>query len=241
MEIRGFTIQYSKRKAKKHRDEEKISHQKVNNLQAIAEKTRPHDRNIILKLQRVRSRLKKITLTKTKGAILRSKVRWHEEGERNTKYFYNLEKRHHALKTVSKLKVGENSYIEDIFEILEEEKNFYELLYRSSNINCKKFKNSPFFNPENVTALSEEEKETCEGLVNVEECTNALKDFSNNKTPGTDGLPAEFYRFFWPDICSDLQASYNYAFQHGTLSISQKRGIISLIPKKTRIKRSWKI
>ena len=235
MEIRGFTIQYSKRKAKKHRDEEKILHQKVNNPQANAEEN-PHDRNIILELQSVRSRLKKITLTKTKGAILRSKVRGHEEGERNTKYFYNLEKRHHALKTVSKLKVGENSYIEDQFEILEEEKNFYELLYRSNNINCKKFKNSPFFNPENVTALSEEEKETCEGLVNEEECINALKDFSNNKTPGTDGLPAEFYRFFWPYICLDLQASYNYAFQHGTLSISQKRGIISLIPKKNKDK-----
>ena len=62
----------------------------------------------------------------------------------------------------------------------------------------------------------------CEGLVNEEECTNALKDFSNNKTPGTDGLPAEFYRFFWPDICFDLLASYNYAFQHGTLSFKPK-------------------
>jgi len=51
-------------------------------------------------------------LTKTNGAILRSKVRWHE-GERNTKYFYSLEKRHHDIKTVSKLKVGENCYTED--------------------------------------------------------------------------------------------------------------------------------
>ena len=93
-----------------------------------------------------------------------------------------------------------------------------------------------FFIPENVTALSEEEKNSCEGLVNVEECKNALKDFDNNKTPGTDGLPAEFYRFFWPDICHDLVASYNFAFQCGTLSISQRRGIISLIPKKSKDK-----
>ena len=49
MEIRGFTIQYSKRKAKKHRDEEKILYQEVNTLQAKAEKN-PHDRNIILEL-----------------------------------------------------------------------------------------------------------------------------------------------------------------------------------------------
>ena len=122
MAIRGFTIKYSKRKAKKHRDEEKLLHKKVNDLQARAENN-PHNRNILLELQRARSQLKKIMLTKTKGAILRSKVRWHKEGERNTKYFYSLEKRHHDIKTVSKLKVGENCYTEDQFEILEEEKS----------------------------------------------------------------------------------------------------------------------
>ena len=107
MEIRGFTIKYSKRKAKKYRDGEKLLHKKVNDLQVRAENN-PHNRNIILELQRASwSRLKQIMLTKTKGAILRSKVRWHEEGERNTIYFYSLEKRHHDIKTVSKLKVRE--------------------------------------------------------------------------------------------------------------------------------------
>ena len=102
-------------------------------------------------------------LIKTKGAILRSKVTWHEQRERNTKYFYGLEKCHHDIKTVSKLKVGKHSYIEDQFKILEEEKKFYESLYCSNNINDNKFKNSPFFNPENVTALTEEERKACEG------------------------------------------------------------------------------
>lgn len=73
-------------------------------------------------------------------------------------------------------------------------------------------------------------------MVNEEECKNALKDFDKNKTPGTDGLPAEFYRFFWPDIYQDLLASYNFASQHGMLSISQRRGIISLVPKKSKDK-----
>ena len=77
---------------------------------------------------------------------------------------------------------------------------------------------------------------SCEGLINEVECTSALRDFNSNKTPGTDGLPAEFYRFFWPDICHDLIASYNYAFQHGTMPISQRRGIISLTPKKGKDK-----
>ena len=80
-----FTIKCSKRKGKKHWDEEKLQNKKVNNLQAWAENN-PHNRNILLKLQRARSQLKKIMLTKTKAVILRSKVRRHEEGERNTKY-----------------------------------------------------------------------------------------------------------------------------------------------------------
>ena len=143
MEIRGFTLQYSKRKAKTSRDEEKYLYKKVNDLQANAEKN-PHDKSAILELQLARARLRKITLIKTKGAILRSKARWHEEGERNTKYFFSLEKRNHDNKTITKIKIGEDSYIEDQFEILEEQKNFYESLYRSSNINSKNFENSPF-------------------------------------------------------------------------------------------------
>ena len=32
---------------------------------------------------------------RTKGAILKSQSRWYNEGEKNTKYFLNLGKRHH--------------------------------------------------------------------------------------------------------------------------------------------------
>ena len=174
MEIRGFTRQYSKRKAKKCRDEEKSLHRKVKDLQAKVENN-PHDNNTKLELNLARTRLKKIMVLKTKGTILRSKARWHEQGERNAKHFYNLEKRQRDIKTVSKLKVGEDSYIDDQFEILEAEKVFYELLFRSSNTNTKNLENSQFFNPENVTALGEDEKKSCEGLINKEECAKRSK------------------------------------------------------------------
>ena len=53
-----------------------------------------------------------------------------------------------------------------------------------------------------------------------------------NKTPGSDGLPAEFYKVFWNDIADLLLKSLNYAHQTGELSVTQRRGIIKLIPKK---------
>ena len=73
-------------------------------------------------------------------------------------------------------------------------------------------------------------------MISKEECFTALKEFKGNKTPGTDGLSAEFYKYFWPELGADMTASFNYAFQTGSLSISQKRGIISLIPKKNKDK-----
>ena len=76
---------------------------------------------------------------KTKGAILRSKARWHEHGEHNTRFFVDLEKRNHSTKTVTKLKIGDNKYVNDKFAILEEEKCFYEALYKSQSIDNDTF------------------------------------------------------------------------------------------------------
>lgn len=53
-----------------------------------------------------------------------------------------------------------------------------------------------------------------------------------NKTPGSDGLPAEFYKVFWNDISDLFLNSINYAYRIGQLSVTQRRGIIKLIPKK---------
>ena len=56
----------------------------------------------------------------------------------------------------------------------------------------------------------------------------------SNKTPGTDGIPADFYKVFWNDIKVFLLASINSSYAKGLLSISQRRGLITLIPKKDK-------
>ena len=84
---------------------------------------------------------------------------------------------------------------------------------------------------ENITPLKDADKQMCEGKVSAEECLKALNDFQNEKSPGTDGPPAEFYKFFWKELHLDMINSFNFAFDTGTLSISQRRGIITLIPK----------
>ena len=53
-----------------------------------------------------------------------------------------------------------------------------------------------------------------------------------NKSPGSDRLPAEVYKVFWNDIADLFLKSLNYAHQTGQPSVTQRRGIIKLIPKK---------
>ena len=50
--------------------------------------------NVWSELEKKRRELETIIEYQTKRAILRSKSRWYNEGEKNTKYFLNLEKRH---------------------------------------------------------------------------------------------------------------------------------------------------
>jgi len=44
-------------------------------------------------------------------------------------------------------------------------------------------------------------------------------------------LPIEFYKVFWNEISDYLFSSINCAYTEGKFSISQRRGIIKLIPK----------
>ena len=65
----------------------------------------------------------------------------------------------------------------------------------------------------------------------------------SSKTPGTDGLPCKFYKVFWSDVGQIFINSLNYSYESGRLSISQRRGIIKLIPKKgsyLNLVRSWR-
>ena len=74
----------------------------------------------------------------------------------------------------------------------------------------------------------------CDAILTEAECAEALKSMDSDKTPGTDGLPAEFYKLFWNDISTFLLSALNFGYESGCLSITQRRGIIKLIPKKTQ-------
>ena len=58
-----------------------------------------------------------------------------------------------------------------------------------------------------------------------------MSSFSDNTTLGEDGFTKKIYESFYDLIWRDLLVSYEAGFQNGSLSISQRRGIITFIPK----------
>ena len=59
-------------------------------------------------LDNLKNEMEEIIEYRTKGTVLRSRTRWYNEGEKNTKYFLNLEKRHYRQGTINRLKKSEN-------------------------------------------------------------------------------------------------------------------------------------
>jgi len=82
------------------------------------------------------------------------------------------------------------------------------------------------------SSLSAIHSESCQGLWSVEECFEALSGMAKCKAPGLDGLPAEFYLKFWHVLGQDLVHVLNSCYTAGSLTLSQRRGVISLSLKK---------
>ena len=81
----------------------------------------------IAKFYEVKLKLEQISMHKTEGAMIRSKARWCEQGERSTRYFFNLEKRNRSNNYITKLKVYDSTLVTPT-EILKEELRYYQNL-----------------------------------------------------------------------------------------------------------------
>ena len=91
--------------------------------------------------------------------------------------------------------------------------------------------------------LSMSDIKNCEAPITLTECTMALGELPLNKSPGSDGLSANFYRVFWDYLKDRFIKCVNEVQKQGELSIEQRRGIITLLPKEgkdLRYVKNWR-
>ena len=105
----------------------------------------------------------------------------------------------------------------------------------SSNNDPKRPKGTSLFEAEILNIdrqkVGIDDKEDLIKNITEDEIGKIIADSPHDKSPGSDGLTTEFYQAFWPVLKKHLLSAYNEYLEEGKLGISQKRGIISLIPK----------
>ena len=126
----------------------------------------------------IQTEINKISRYNTQGAILRSRVKWYNEGEHNTKYFLSLEKSRAKNRQMLATKTSLGQVTRNPKEILEEQNTFYRKLYTSDPEVKFKYKNisDPKLSGSEVNELAKQ--------ITIEEIAQAIKEMPQNKTPG---------------------------------------------------------
>ena len=224
--IKRFSINSSKEKQRAARREKRSLSKQIAYERYKLQKFADYDSTRMIILE---DRLNSLQLTELEGAVLRSKLKWIEDGEKSTKFFFGMEKSRQTKKIMKQVFKPNGEIVSDQKNILQEQRNFYTSLYAKESIDGE----SKATLISNIsTRLTDSERDTCEGEMTEDELCRALTSMKNSKSPGPDGLTSEFYKKFWEDLRTIMQKLTVRMFELGDSCVSMKTGLLTLIPKK---------
>ena len=215
-QIQTISKDFSKRKTT---GEKRLSASLQKRLRNATKKAESGDKQAELLRRHFTEELKSMESKSALIRIMRAKAQWVEQGERCTKYFLNLEKKRREDVTMYKLEKSDGTFVTDSPEILSEVENVYKNLY-TADPTCPIAQHQMLNNiPRKLTNI---QKSFCEGQLSPEELKASVKALNNDKSPGTDELPAEFYKKFWDVIGQDLTEVFNSCYKSQLLPASQR-------------------
>ena len=184
----------------------------------------PEEREIV----NIKCELEQMDLSRIQGTKIRSKSKWIEENEKPSQFFFQKEKRGRR-KTCRALNTSTGLRVTDQEDIMQEQVRFYKDLY--NRVPTDTAAQERLLNLID-RQLTEEERNSCEGPLSESECFAALRAMSPGKTPGTDGLPKEFYAAYWDLLKSDFVEMANSCLEIGQMPESLRQALIILLFKK---------
>lgn len=166
-------------------------------------------------------------------------LQWKEEGERCTKFFLSQHNRKVGETVVRRIRTNDGSISTQTPDILETFREFYSELYSEAPTD-EDAQTEVLGLLERV--LTEEQKTTCSENFRQKDLRRAMRESSNGKSPGQDGIPMEFYKSFWDLLGPDLFHIFCHSLETGLLPESQRKAVIRCLPKKGDLAdvRNWR-
>lgn len=180
--------------------------------------------DVVDDIAKLKREMAKIMAYKNKSYIISSRVQHFESDEKCTRYFF---RKIISFQSLDSLKVQEDQVLTGTHNIVSHVYSFYKNLYRSKNI-----ENNNIVDFLSETDNTEEDLRIDNINLCVDDLTRAVKSMSNNKCPGVDELPKEFYITFWEDLKDSLLMMFMESLRIGKLPSSLREGVISLMFKK---------
>ena len=174
--IRSFTIKYSKEKAKERRARLAEAEKKVKRCELICDND-PSPNNVN-DLEAAKHEYDLLHDYIVRGCIVRSRINWYENGEKNSKYFLNLEKTRRGKTAVRRLYDSAGKITVNPKFIINELRDYYQELYSNHDFEEGEEFASDFLensnSNSNIPTLSNNSMMICEGLLTCAECFEAL-------------------------------------------------------------------
>ncbi len=197
--LRQVTRTYSRSVAMDRRKQKSVLTREMHKLQRLF---KAGDSLAFSTLCEVQEELRGIALHQAKGAQVRARCKWAEEGETSSSFFLNLATKRHAKQVMHSIRDPDTGSVHhDPFEILGVWQRYNTGLFIAAP--CDPSAQDDMLSKLSCR-LSTEDRACCEGLLTLEECFAALSGMARGKTPGSDGFPMEFYLRFWSSLGADL-------------------------------------
>lgn len=177
----------------------------------------------------VEEKLRKIEEGKYKGAMLRSKAKYTVEGEKCSRFFFNLEKSRGRAEIIKELRNREGQAVLSTDGILKEISTFYEELFRSEEGDEEK---REVLLQQITRKVGEGDKKDCDKEITTEEIIQAINQLSVKKSPGIDGIGSEFYKVFKEKVSPILKEVYEEIFKKERVHPRMGLGLMKIIYKK---------
>ena len=183
------------------------------------------------KLNQKKEELQTLRKCEVEGLKIRTRATWLNEGEKPSKYLVSLETKNYVDKTIRKLVRTDGSILTDQKAIFKEVREFYAKLFQNKQHISDSHLSDQYKLSKDLKKLSDEQSNSLEHEITIDELSSALKQMKNGKTPSIDGFPVEFFKVFWGKLKYFILRSASLTLKNGIMSCSLRHCIISCIPK----------
>ena len=218
--IKTLTISFSRKEAKLNNKIKKSLYKRLRNAE---------NQGKIETINEIKHKLSSLQKEEAKQHFLSKRINWIKEGEDFDTLLPLLKENRRTNHNVSKITDKDGNHHTKPNEILKQFENFYKELY--TKIDTNKTLQDDFLSGLQ-SSLSEENSDKADRSYNKNEFKEALFQLPSSKSPGSDGLPSEFFKTFWDIFSDDFSQVYKNSLMNKILPKSQREAIIKCLPKK---------